>query len=154
MAIARRYLRNGGDVEDAVQEVLIVLHDIRHTYAPGRPFTPWLGTIAARRCIDLSRQRTRHARRELYDEETLLGMHDTGDSPEDALARGQSSRALHQAVERLSPRMRDAVQRVHLQDQSLAEASLESGQTSGAIKVACHRAIKTLKADLGTGPLT
>ncbi|MEO6365538.1 MAG: sigma-70 family RNA polymerase sigma factor [Luteimonas sp.] len=155
-AIARRYLGNRGDhkrddVDDAVQEVLIVLHDIRHTYEPSRPFKPWLATIAARRCIDLSRQRTRHARRELYDEAALLAMHDPGASPEDALALRQRSLAVHRAVARLSPRMRDAVQRVHLQDQSLDLASLESGQTSGAIKVACHRALKSLRTALGTG---
>ena len=31
-----------------VQEILIVVHDIRHTYAPGRPLKPWLATIATR----------------------------------------------------------------------------------------------------------
>lgn len=155
-AIARRYLANRGDgkrddVDDAVQEVLLVLHDIRHTYEPSRPFKPWLATIAARRCIDISRQRSRHARRELYDEEALLAMHDPGESPEHALALRQRSLAVHRAVARLPPKMRDAVQRVHLQDQSLDVASLESGQSAGAIKVACHRALKSLRTALSTG---
>ena len=47
------------DAEDMVQEILIVVHDIRHTYEPGRPLKPWLATIATRRCIDHLRQRMR-----------------------------------------------------------------------------------------------
>ncbi len=50
-AIARRYLGRGEDAEDGVQEVLLVVHGIRHTFERGRPFKPWLGTIAARRCM-------------------------------------------------------------------------------------------------------
>ena len=61
-AIARRLLGHE-DVEDAVQEILLVVHGIRHTYQPGRPFKPWLATIASRRCIDLLRRRQREGLR-------------------------------------------------------------------------------------------
>lgn len=33
------------DYEDIVQEVLITLHRVRHTYDPNRPFIPWLMAI-------------------------------------------------------------------------------------------------------------
>ena len=57
-AIARRMLGQD-EAEDAVQEILLVVHGVRHTYEPGRPFRPWLSTIATRRCIDILRRRIR-----------------------------------------------------------------------------------------------
>lgn len=151
-AIARRRLGDGADIDDAVQEVLIVVHDIRHTYEPGRPFKPWLGTIATRRCIDLARQRGRRARREVFDDDSVERMHDPDGTPEDALARTQRADAVRNAVDRLAPKMRHAVRRVHLDELSLDEAARDGVQTPGALKVACHRALKTLKAALGAGP--
>jgi DNA-directed RNA polymerase specialized sigma24 family protein len=47
-----------GDVEDVVQEILLSVHTVRHTYDPARPFMPWLMTIATRRTIDAARRRT------------------------------------------------------------------------------------------------
>src|SRR5258708_273845 len=61
-SIAARYHRTREDVEDAVQDVLLSVHTIRHTYDPGRPFGPWLATIADRRALDRLRKRLRTAR--------------------------------------------------------------------------------------------
>lgn len=148
-AIARRCLGPGADIDDAVQEVLIVVHEIRHTYEPARPFKPWLGTIASRRCIDIARQRGRRARREVYDDDTLAGLHDGAGTPEDQHAQLQQARRMRQAVDRLAPGMRDAVRQVYLDAAPVGDAP---PSTAGAIKVACHRALKTLKAALGAGP--
>src|SRR5690348_7332659 len=52
-------------VEDVVQEVLLTVHRMRHTYDPARPFRPWLAAIARRRSIDALRRRYRSARFEL-----------------------------------------------------------------------------------------
>ncbi|WP_232448013.1 sigma factor [Burkholderia ubonensis] len=38
-------------VEDVVQDILATVHQVRHTYAPERPFGPWLVSIASRRSI-------------------------------------------------------------------------------------------------------
>ena len=148
-AIARRRLGDGADIDDAVQEVLILVHDIRHTYEPRRAFKPWLGTIASRRCIDLARQRTRRARREVSDDDSVERMHHPGDSPEQALAQLQRARTLHQAVDRLAPKMRHAVRRVHFDSDELNGTA---PATAGALKVACHRALKSLKAALAAEP--
>ncbi|HYT15703.1 MAG TPA: sigma factor, partial [Burkholderiales bacterium] len=37
-SIAARHFRNSGDIEDTVQEVLLTVHAVRHTYDPARPF--------------------------------------------------------------------------------------------------------------------
>ena len=64
-AIASRCFRQQGDIEDAVQDVLLTLHAVRHTYDPQRPFGPWLLAIANRRIIDRLRRDTRHGRARL-----------------------------------------------------------------------------------------
>src|SRR3989475_10624311 len=50
-SIASRHFRNSGDIEDTVQEVLLTVHAVRHTYDPARPVGPWLVAIANRRVV-------------------------------------------------------------------------------------------------------
>src|SRR6202047_4142297 len=38
--------------EDAIQDVLLAIHEKRHTYDPARPFGPWLAAIARYKWID------------------------------------------------------------------------------------------------------
>lgn len=147
-AIARRYLGRGEDVEDGVQEVLLVVHGIRHTFERGRPFKPWLGTIASRRCIDLLRRRTHRARHESGDPQDIDD-HVHGDpGPEDTLAREQDAHRVRSAVDRLPSRQRDAIALVRLQELSLNKASEHSKQSVGSLKVACHRAMTSLQRAL------
>jgi RNA polymerase sigma-70 factor (ECF subfamily) len=54
-AMVRRACRDAQDVDDIVQDVLLSLHAVRHTYDPARPFVPWLVTIARRRAADAMR---------------------------------------------------------------------------------------------------
>jgi RNA polymerase sigma-70 factor (ECF subfamily) len=150
-AIARRYLRQEQDAEDMVQEILIVVHDIRHTYEPGRPFKPWLGTIATRRCIDSLRQRMRRKLHELADDDALVQAADDSlaGMPEASLEREQEDRHLRRAVRALPPRQREAVELLRLRELSLLEAAEESGQAVGSLKVALHRAVKSLQRAIG-----
>ena len=148
-AIAIRHLGRGEDAEDAVQEILIVIHDIRHTYEAGRPFKPWLGTIASRRCIDLRRRRSRRASHEVAGEDGFDLHAEPGAGPDESAALRDASRQVHEAIERLSPKQREAVRMVHLAELSLGEAASRSRQSVGSLKVACHRALKSLKQVLG-----
>ena len=56
-SLAARHRALSGEVEDTVQDILLTLHAVRHTYDPGRPFGPWLLAIARRRIIDRLRRR-------------------------------------------------------------------------------------------------
>ena len=57
--LVSRYLRTrlgGYDfVEDCVQDVLIAIHEARHTYDPRRPFRPWLFAIIRHKSTDAIR---------------------------------------------------------------------------------------------------
>ena len=147
-AIAARHLGRVDAVDDAVQEILLVLHDIRHTYEPGRPFKPWLATIASRRCIDLLRRRHARARREA---DVALDAEDVADdeaTPEQAAERDGEHARLRRAIDALPPRQREAVELLQLRQLTADEASAHSGQAPGALKVAAHRALHSLRRAL------
>ncbi|MEO7251412.1 MAG: sigma-70 family RNA polymerase sigma factor [Arenimonas sp.] len=147
-SIARRLLGQEQDAEDMVQEILIVVHDIRHTYEPGRPFKPWLSTIATRRCIDHLRRRTRRLQHEIAEDGDLEFASSGHESPEDRIGRNHSDRVLHDAVDALPNRQREAIRLLRLQELTLNEAAARSEQSIGSLKVACHRAIKGLRRAL------
>jgi RNA polymerase sigma-70 factor (ECF subfamily) len=129
-----------------VQDVLLTVHAIRHTYDPGRPFAPWLIAIANRRMIDKLRRETRRAAREIE----LSQEHETF-SQAPANRDEMAERALLEAIERLPPDQRDAVRMLKLNEMSLKEASQSSGRSVSALKVATHRAVANLRQLLKGG---
>ena len=142
--IARGLLARPDAVDDAIQDILLIVHGVRHTYEPDRPFKPWLATIARRHCIDLERRRMRRARHEGGDA-ALLDAQPSGDpTPEDLLQREQSRREVREAVEALPPRQRTALELMKLRELSAREASTQSGLSVAALKVAAHRAVRSL----------
>src|SRR5262249_16170762 len=63
--IASRQHRRPELVDEIVQDVLLTLHRVRHTYDPSRSFRQWFGTIARRRSIDALRRQRRRLLHEL-----------------------------------------------------------------------------------------
>lgn len=146
--ITRRYLGRGEDAEDAVQDVLMIVHGIRHTYERGRPFKPWLSTIATRRCIDLLRKRAQRLKHEIDAGDEIQAHPHAAHGPEEAASRQHEAGALRRAVAALPERQREAVRLLRLNELSLSEAAAHSEQSVGSLKVACHRALKSLHAML------
>ena len=145
-SLAARRTSDAAEVEDLVQDILMTVHAVRHTYDPQRPFGPWLATIAERRIIDGLRRRGRRQAHEL----PLEPEHETLSSPAANLQQEASdARALHEAIARLPAGQRDAVRMLKLQEMSLRDASAASGQSVAALKVAMHRALTKLRALLG-----
>ena len=141
-SIAARHLRNSWDIEDVVQEVLLTVHAVRHTYDPARPFGPWLVAIANRRAVDALRRQGRSRAREVV----LETEHETFAVPQANLAEAASDgRVLRDAVAQLPPGQRDAIRMLKLKEMSLKEAAAVSGMTVAALKVATHRALKSLR---------
>jgi len=141
-SIAARYHRTREDVEDAVQDILLSVHTIRHTYDPSRPFGPWLATIADRRALDRLRKRLRSAGRET----PLEPVHETfATAPTNGESAGLEAEELARALERLPPGQRQALELLKLKEMSLKEASAATGLSITALKVATHRALKSLR---------
>ena len=144
-SIAARCFNQPSNIEDAVQDVLLTLHAVRHTYDPKRPFGPWLVAIANRRIIDRLRLETRQRTREIM----LTAEHETfSDSPANLDEARFGVRALGDAIERLPPDQRQAVKMLKLSEMSLKEAAAASGRSIAALKVATHRAVKNLRGML------
>ncbi|MEP7063023.1 MAG: sigma-70 family RNA polymerase sigma factor [Betaproteobacteria bacterium] len=141
-SLAKKCHRNPSDVEDSVQDVLLTVHAVRHTYDPTRPFGPWLVAIANRRITDRLRRQGRTTARET----TLTTEHETFAAPEANYHESMSdARALQKAIERLPQGQRDAIKLLKLQEMSLKETATVSGMSVAALKVATHRAIKSLR---------
>lgn len=145
--IVRRQHVPPAHVEDVVQDVLMAVHRVRHTYDASLPFLPWIASITRRRAIDVLRREGRRGAWETSNSDTLETFADT--EAKDEVGARESRDWLMQAVERLPPRQRKALELVKLQELSVAEAAKASGQTEGAVKVNVHRAIKALRLLLG-----
>ena len=144
--LARRQRLSPDQVEDVVQDVLVTVHRIRHTYDPSRPFTRWLATIAQRRGIDHIRSRRRLDRHEIYDEESYETFADPTTIREQEAY--DSAAGLRTAMQALSKAQREAIELVKIQELSLGEAALVTGKSVAALKITVHRAVKLLRERL------
>jgi RNA polymerase sigma-70 factor (ECF subfamily) len=141
-ALAGRYHRERQDVEDSVQDILLTIHVIRHTYDPKRPFKPWLVAIGRRRIFDRLRGQTRIRAREIF----LKPEHETFAAPEaNPYEAEPEARALREAVAQLPEAQRRAVTMLKMEEKSLKEVSAATGMSIMALKVSTHRAIKNLR---------
>jgi RNA polymerase sigma-70 factor (ECF subfamily) len=144
-AVARRRTWSEEAAEDVVQDALLTVHRIRHTYEPGRPVKPWLAAIVARRSIDALRKRGRVAAREVHNEPAYETYADPGANEGDA---AHHAGELARMTRSLSKGQKEALDLVKLKEMSLAEASQASGQSVASLKVNIHRALKRLRLNL------
>jgi RNA polymerase sigma factor (sigma-70 family) len=131
-------------VDDVVQDVLLTVHRVRHTYDPARPFRHWLAAIARRRSIDALRRRVRTRAFETSDEHAYETFADPGAKRE--TERRERVDGLDAAIAALPEGQREAVELLKLREMTLAEAARASGKSIAALKVNVHRAIKALRA--------
>ncbi|CAN5283402.1 sigma-70 family RNA polymerase sigma factor [soil metagenome] len=139
-----RFHADQRDIEDTVQDILMTVHAIRQTYDPTRPFGPWLSGIANRRAFDrLKRQYRVRAHESVFTTEH----EDVAADTDNSLTANDRNR-LEAAIAELPYRQQQALRMTKLNEMSLAEASAASGLSIATLKVATHRAIKTLRAML------
>jgi RNA polymerase sigma-70 factor (ECF subfamily) len=151
--VRRRAYGGTGDaeIEDVVQEVLLSLHLVRQTYDPARPFRPWLAGIVRHRLLDQTRRRARRGRHEVAIEtlpETFqpAAAH-SGQDEADEVA------SLKRAMAALSPGQRQAFELLKVRGLSLKQAAAETGLSVPALKVAAHRAYRSLRGAFGRDKL-
>ncbi|RDD83780.1 RNA polymerase sigma factor [Dyella tabacisoli] len=150
-AVARRQGVAVDLLDDVVQETLLTVHRVRHTYDPMRSYDAWLAAIAGRRAIDALRSHGRRDRREMFDSEALESYPDSGDASTET-ERIEQARYLREAIAELPPGQREAVEQLGLKERSLAEAAEHTGRNTGALKVNLHRALKALRNRLYREP--
>jgi RNA polymerase sigma-70 factor (ECF subfamily) len=136
-------IRDRADREDIVQNVLISLHRARHTYRSEQPFVPWLRAVVRNAAIDWLRAHGRRARHEWSG-----NVEDAPEPAYEAPARGDEplSPELEGALAALPSKQREAVELLHVEGLSVAEAAARAGVRPGALKVRAHRGYRALRA--------
>ncbi len=138
----RRYLRvrlGACDfIEDCVQEVLMAVHQARHTYDPRRPFRPGLFAIVRHKTLD-SLRRGRARPTAAPGEDPAWSPNASG--PDADIAVGQLLAGLPEGL-------REALVLTKIVGLSVAEAARELSISESATKVRVHRAMGKLKRQL------
>ncbi len=127
-----------GDIEDVVQETLLAIHLKRQTWDPSQRISPWVGAISRHKTIDAMRRRGVRRAEPIEDFEAVLA------APEAADPHNRSD--AERLMEALTPRARDIVRSISLEEQSIATTATRLGMTEVAVRVALHRALKSLAA--------
>ena len=136
-ALARSRLGDA-DIEDVVQETLLAIHLKRQTWDASEKLTPWVFTIARYKTIDAMRRRGVRRAEPIEDFEAVLAAPETPDPHQRS--------DVERLMETLSPRARDIVKSISLEEQSITTTATRLGMTEVAVRVALHRALKSLAA--------
>jgi RNA polymerase sigma-70 factor (ECF subfamily) len=133
-----RYGSSSGDSEDVVQETLLAIHLKRGTWDATRPIGPWIATIARHKLIDALRRGGRRLSVPIDEVMDTL----EAQTPADGLDSRDADRLLAQ----LSDRQREVVRSISVEALSARETAQRLGMSEGAVRVALHRALKSLAA--------
>ena len=131
---------NGHETEDILQDVLIGLHTVRHSWDANRPFLPWLHAIVRYKLSDAVRRRRREARYR-YDltlEEWSYVPAATHEDPDLGLVD------LNHHLGELSAGQREVVRSLALEGASVRETAQKLKTSEGAVRVTLHRALQRL----------
>jgi RNA polymerase sigma factor (sigma-70 family) len=132
------------DTEDIVQDVLLSIHAVRHTYDGARPLLPWVMAIARNRLVDSQRRHIRRSKNEVAVDVLPETFSDAGANSWTAEAADE----VRHGLATLPPRQRQAVELLRLNEMSLKEAAAASGKSVASLKVSMHRAMKSLRLAL------
>ena len=121
-----------------MQETLLAIHLKRHTWDPGQKLAPWVHAIARHKIVDALRRRGTRRIEPLEDFQDFLA----APEPEDPHAVSDAQRL----IEGLAPRQRDIVRSISLDGQSIAATAKRLSMSEVAVRVALHRALKSLGA--------
>lgn len=126
----------GIDAEDMVQETLLAVHLKRHTWRVREPLLPWIRAISRNKTVDALRRSGRRGEIPLDDVEEPAVI--------DEVEASGSGRDVAQLLAGLDQRPRRIVTLVSLEGRSAREAAAMIGISEGALRVALHRALKSL----------
>jgi RNA polymerase sigma-70 factor (ECF subfamily) len=138
--LRRRLAHLPDDIEDLVQELLLAIHNQRHTYNPALPLTPWVHAIARYKLVDFLRRRSR-----------AEALNDPLEGADSLFARSEidaadARRDLAKLLARLPDRQRLPIIHTKIEGLSVAQTAAVTGMSEAAVKVGVHRGLKALGA--------
>ena len=120
-----------------MHEILLAVHNGRHSYRVGAPLTAWIHAIARYKLTDYFRGRSRHdALNDPLDE--AFGLLAAPDR--------EPAHAMRDVVKLLEPpeRQRLPIMHVKLEGLSVTETARLTGLSASAVKIGVHRGLKAL----------
>lgn len=138
-AFLRKRLNQAEQVEDVLQETLMGIHKAKPTYDPSRSFATWVYAIARYKFTDYLRARERRLNRFSEDAE----IDNLSEIPKEDQSEIQD--LIEEALLGLKSRDRHIVHQLKIEGRSIKEVAQEMNMSESAVKVAAHRAYKTMK---------
>ncbi|WP_245424230.1 sigma-70 family RNA polymerase sigma factor [Methylovirgula sp. 4M-Z18] len=139
-AVARSRCRTLGasenEVEDIVQEVLLSIHLKQATWDDTRPVGPWVAAITRNKLIDILRRRGHYVSVPIEDIIDTL--------PAENYAPDLTGRDVDTLLEHLRLQQREIVRSISINGDSIRATARRLQMTEGAVRVALHRALRTL----------
>ena len=135
----RRRLRGLPDeVEDLLQELLLAVHNKRHTYDPKKPLTAWAQAITRYKLVDLLRRRSRsNVLTDPLDEDDQVFATTANDAAE-------AQYDVAKLLRGLPDRQRLPILYVKIEGASVTDTAVRTGMSESAVKVGIHRGLKAL----------
>lgn len=139
-SLAYRFTGRYQDAEELTHEIIVRLYHQLHRFDPRAHFAVWLNSVARNYCIDRYRARTRERQRLLPQEGPIdRWSKDSAPDPGRALEMSETRRHLAEALDSLSPRLREVVNLRFFQDLSYEEIGEQLGVPAGTVKSRIHR---------------
>ena len=126
------------EVEDLLQELLLAVHNKRHTYDPKQPLTAWVQAIARYKLVDLLRRRSRsNVLTDPLDEDDQVFATTDNDATE-------AQYDVAKLLRGLPDRQRLPILYVKIEGASVTDTAVRTGMSESAVKVGIHRGLKAL----------
>jgi RNA polymerase sigma-70 factor (ECF subfamily) len=130
-----------GVTDDVVQEGLIAIHRARHTFIPGRKFSPWMWAVVRYSMIDYLRSHSRFTKLEdLSQFENVIPMQE-----QTTPAEKENQASLLSVMNELPEKYREVLHLTKIEGRSVKEVSAALGVSESAVKVRTLRGIELLK---------
>ncbi len=140
----RSILRDGPDVDDAVQQTFMQAFVALGRFEGASSFSTWLTRIALNEAM--MRVRRRWSVVDACDPENAAS---GSPGPEREAAAREAIALVRRAVHRLPPRHREVFRLRHVEGLSTTQAAARLGITESAVKMTLHRARRLLRAASG-----
>jgi RNA polymerase sigma factor (sigma-70 family) len=147
--ICYRFAGSGDDAEDLTQEVFIKMYRTLNSYDVGRgAFMTWVTTITRNLLVDHFRKTKQHRVTDSLDSapsehEDAMPLsdqiEDKGPAPDTHVQSRETGQTVHQALQKLSPELREAVILRDLQDMDYREIATVLKVPEGTVKSRINR---------------
>jgi RNA polymerase sigma-70 factor (ECF subfamily) len=135
-----RIVRDATTAEDLVSQVFLDVWRTAGQFEGRSQVSTWMLAIARFKALTALRNR----RHEDIEQEEVLQIADTGDTPETAMDRSQTSSTLRKAIAQLSPAHREIIDLVYYHEKSVEEVGQIIGIPQATVKTRMFYARKHL----------